>query len=341
MIYPVPESNLAVPAAFNASTLAKRLFVSLGILPLLLTVTLVYFALNEPRFLSLDNLSNVMRVSTFLIIVAMGQMLVILTAGLDLSVGSIIGFVGVVTASLMLHLLDSYPDSIGMAMGLSVAGGLLAGVLVGAVNGIGVSLLKVSPFMMTLGTMTSLVGISLSLTSGLPVTGIPDEFMQLFGYGRVLGMTPPVLITLVLFVVIWLLLNRTTSGRYFYAVGANLRAAQLSGISTRWQLFLAYSLAGLLAAVVGVLFLARTGSAEALNGQPFGLQAIAACVIGGVSLFGGIGKVRDVLLGALFITILTNGMDLIRVESYVQQIVLGAVLILSLVADQLRLRWTC
>ncbi|MFL7960748.1 MULTISPECIES: ABC transporter permease [unclassified Pseudomonas] len=337
----VTEHNPASTRSVGVASVAKRLFVSLGILPLLLCITLIYFAVNEPRFLSLDNLSNVMRVSTFLIIVAMGQMLVILTAGLDLSVGSIIGFVGVVTASLMLYLLELYPDSIGLVITLSVVGGLFAGMLVGAINGVGVSVLKVSPFMMTLGTMTSLVGVSLSLTSGLPVTGIPDEFMQVLGYGRVLGMTPPVLITLVLFVAIWILLNRTTTGRYFYAVGANLRAAQLSGIATKRQLFLAYVMAGLLASVVGVLFLARTGSAEALNGSTFGLQAIAACVIGGVSLFGGIGKVRDVLLGALFITILTNGMDLIRVESYVQQIVLGIVLILSLVADQFRLRWTC
>jgi ribose transport system permease protein len=117
-----------------------------------------------------------------------------------------------------------------------------------------------------------------------------------------------------------------------------MRAAQLSGINTRRQLLLAYVISGFFAAVAGILVIARTGSAEALNGQSYTLQAIAACVIGGVSLFGGIGKVRDVILGAFFITILTNGMNLIRVESYVQSIVLGIVLILSLVADQFRMK---
>lgn len=319
--------------------LAKQWFVKLGILPVLLAVSIIVFASNEARFLSPDNLFNVARQSTFLIIVAMGQMIVILTAGLDLSSGSIIGFSGVVTALVLNHVLAASPDALGMAIALAIVAGLLAGLLVGAVNGFGVAVLGVPPFMMTLGTMTSLVGIALSMTSGLPLTGMPQDFMKLLGYGRWWGMTPPIVVTIVLFALVYLLLNRTTTGRYFYAVGSNVRAAQLSGIATKRQLFLAYLLAGLLAAVAGVLFVARTGSAEAANGQPYTLQAVAACVIGGVSLFGGMGKVRDVLLGALFITLLTNGMNLIRVESYVQQIVLGIVLIVSLVVDQLRLKW--
>jgi ribose transport system permease protein len=318
---------------------AKQLFVRLGILPLLLVAAIIYFGANEARFLSSDNMLNVARQSTFLIIVAIGQMLVILTAGLDLSTGSIIGFAGVVAALVMNQILGVSPESLSLAIACAIAAGLLAGVVVGMVNGFGVAVLGVPPFMMTLGTMTSLVGVSLSLTSGLPVTGVPDEFMRLLGYGRWMGVSPPIIITIVLFIAAFILLNRTTIGRYFYAVGSNLRAAQLSGIRTRWQLFLAYVLAGVMAGVAGVLFVARTGSAEAMNGQPYTLQAIAACVIGGVSLFGGMGKVRDVLLGALFITILTNGMNLVRVESYVQQIVLGVVLIVSLVADQLRLKW--
>jgi len=335
MSTPLSSLSSTPAAAFSA----KSWFVKLGILPFLLAASILYFAGSEPRFLSGDNLFNVARQSTFLIIVAMGQMIVIVTAGLDLSAGSIIGFSGVVAALALNQVLGTSPEAIWLSIAAAVGAGLCAGLLVGAINGFGVSVLGVPPFMMTLGTMTSLIGVTLSLTNGLPVTGVPDEFMRLLGYGRVLGMTPPILITIGLFVLVFVLLNRTTTGRYFYAVGSNARAAQLSGISTRKHVFLAYLFAGLLAAVAGVLFVARTGSAEAMNGQPYTLQAIAACVIGGVSLFGGMGRVRDVLLGALFITILTNGMNLVRVESYVQQIVLGAVLIVSLVADQLRLKW--
>lgn len=313
-------------------------FVNLGILPILLLAAILFFTLNEERFLSSANLFNVGRQSTFLIILAMAQMIVIITAGLDLSTGSTVGFSGVVSALVLLAVLRGNPDAIVLASTLAVLSGLAAGVLVGAINGFGVAVLGVSPFMMTLGVSTSLVGISLSFTQGLPVNGVPDDFMRAFGYGRFLELAPPMIAAIVLFGIIWVVLNRTTLGRYFYAIGSNRRSAQLSGINTRLQLFMAYILAGLLSAVVGILFVARSGSAEALNGQPFTLQAVAACVIGGVSLFGGVGKVRDVVLGALFITLLTNGMNLIRVESYVQQIVLGAVLILSLVADQLRIK---
>ncbi|WGD29743.1 ABC transporter permease [Ancylobacter sp. WKF20] len=323
--------------SLKAST--RWIFVNLGILPILLIAAMLFFALQEERFLSSGNLFNVGRQSTFLIILAMGQMIVILTAGLDLSAGSTVGFSGVVSALVLLAVLRGHPDAIVLAALASVAAGLAAGLLVGAVNGFGVAVLGVSPFMMTLGTSTSLVGIALTLTQGLPVTGVPDDFMRVFGYGRFVGLAPPMIATLVLFVVVWVLLNRTTVGRYFYAVGSNMRSAQLSGIATKRQLFLAYILSSLMAAVVGILFVARSGSAEALNGQPFTLQAVAACVIGGISLFGGVGRVRDVVLGALFITLLTNGMNLIRVESYVQQIVLGAVLILSLVADQIRIKF--
>lgn len=318
--------------------LLKKAFIHLGILPFLLVAAILFFALNESRFLSSLNIFNVARQSTFLIMIAMGQMIVLLTAGLDLSVGAVVGFAGVVAALILKAVIAAFPDAIILASFLAFGGGVLAGMAVGLVNGIGVAVLNVPPFMMTLGTMTSLVGIALSMTKGLPVTQIPDDFQRFLGYGRVLGMAPAMLFTIVLFIAIWLLLNRTTVGRYFYAVGSNIRAAQLSGINTRRQLILAYLLCSAMSAVVGVLFLARTGSAEALNGSSFGLQAVAACVIAGVSLFGGAGKVRDVVLGAIFIIILTNGMNLIRVESYAQQIVLGAILILALVADQFRTR---
>lgn len=314
----------------------RRAFISLGILPVLLIGAIIFFAVNEPRFLSSLNIFNVARQSTFLIIIAMGQMIVLLTAGLDLSVGAVVGFAGVIAALVLKYMVGIYPDTIVIPLLVAVVSGVLGGMLVGLINGIGVAILKVPPFMMTLGTMTSLVGVALSMTRGLPVTQIPDDYQRILGYGKIFNLAPAIVVTIVLFVMIWLLLHRTTTGRYFYAVGSNARSAALSGIKTDRQLILAYVMCSGLAAVVGVLFLARTGSAEALNGSQFALQSVAACVIAGVSLFGGAGKVRDVVFGALFIVILTNGMNLIRVESYVQQIVLGLILILALVADRIR-----
>ena len=330
-------SNASKPVLRDRlDTLIKATFINLGILPFLLIGSIIYFGSQEARFLSELNMMNMARHSTFLIIIAMGQMVVLLTAGLDLSVGAVVGFSGVVTGIVLTSILGSDPDALTIAIPLAIAMGILAGMAIGVVNGIGVAILGVPPFMMTLGTMTSLVGVSLSFTSGLPITGIPDRYMELFGYGRIFGFVPAIWITLILFALTWILLNQTTIGRYFYSVGSNLRASQLSGINTTRQLVLAYVFSGGMAGITGVLFVARTGSAEALNGQSYALQSVAACVIAGVSLFGGTGKVRDVFLGAIFITMLTNGMNLIRVESYVQQIVLGVVLILALVVDQVR-----
>ncbi len=322
----------------DATSWLRQAFIHLGILPLLLVAAILLFAIQEERFYSSLNIFNVVRQTTFLLIVALGQMIVILTKGLDMSMGAVVGFSGVVGALAMKAVLGVAPDALLLGGIVAVLAGISAGALAGAFNGIGVSYLNVPPFMMTLGTWTSLVGVSLLLTKGMPLTGVPDEFMRALGYGRIFGLAPPVLVTIILVVLVYALLNRTTIGRYFYAIGSNLRAAKLSGINASGQMFFAYVLSGTFAGVAGVLFIARTGSAEALNGSAYTLQAIAACVIGGVSLFGGIGKVRDVLLGAFFITILTNGMNLIRVESYIQSIVLGLVLILSLVADQFRMK---
>lgn len=323
---------------YELHNIFRWIFIQLGILPFLLLGAILFFGLQEEHFLSSLNITNVLRHSTFLIIIAMGQMIVLLTAGLDLSVGAIVGFSGVITALILKSLVLNDPTSFAYAMPIALLCGIVAGMLIGAMNGVGVAILGVPPFMMTMGTMTSLVGVSLSFTSGLPVTSIPDRYMEILGYGRIYGIVPAIWITGFLFVLTWILLTRTTVGRYFYSVGSSIKASQLSGINTIRQLIFAYTFSGMMSGITGILFLARTGSGEALNGSSYTLQSVAACVIAGVSLFGGRGRVRDVLLGALFITILTNGMNLTRVESYMQQIVLGIVLVTALVVDRIRAR---
>jgi ribose transport system permease protein len=320
--------NVAVPL--------QRLFVRLGVLPFLLIIALVVFTALSSRFLTSDNLLTVARQATYLAIVAMGQMLALLTGGFDLSVGKIVAITSVVAALVMSPLAAAHPAAVAITMTLGIVASIAAGTMVGVVNGVGVAVFGVSPFMMTLGTATISFGIALTLTSGVPVYGIPDEFGTIFTFSRILDVPSPVYVTAGLFVAMHVLLNWTRMGRYFYAVGGNLKAAHLSGISTRFYLFMAYVLCGALASVSGVLLTARLGTGEANIGASLPLDSIAACVIGGVSLRGGAGRLGNVVLGAIFIGLIQNGMDLAQIQSYLQEVVIGILLILAVIADQLR-----
>ena len=189
--------------------------------------------------------------------------------------------------------------------------------------------------MMTLGTAAISFGIASTLTSGVPVYGLPDAFGTIFNFSRILDIPSPVYVTAALFVAMYILLNRTRMGRYFYAVGGNVKASRLSGIDTRLYLFLAYVLCGTLAAVAGALSTARLETGEENRGST-SFYSIAACVIGGVSLRGGVGSVGNVVLGAIFIGLIQNGMDLAQIQSYLQEVAIGVLLILAVIADQLR-----
>ena len=314
----------------------QRLFVRIGVLPFLLVIALIVFTALSNRFLTSENLITVARQTTYLAIVAMGQMLALLTGGFDLSVGKIVAITSVITALTMAPLKAAYPDAIGLTLTLGILAGIGAGTLVGIVNGIGVAIFNVSPFMMTLGTATISFGVALTLTSGVPVYGMPDEFGTIFSFARIFDIPSPVYVTAGLFVFMYVLLNWTRMGRYLYAVGGNLKASRLSGISTRYYLFMAYVLCGGLAAVAGTLLTARLETGEANIGASMPLDSIAACVIGGVSLRGGTGRLGNVVLGAVFIGLIQNGMDLAQIQSYLQEVVIGVLLILAVIADQLR-----
>jgi ribose transport system permease protein len=314
----------------------QRLFVRIGVLPFLLVIALIVFTALSNRFLTSENLITVARQTTYLAIVAMGQMLALLTGGFDLSVGKIVAITSVITALTMAPLKAAHPDAIGLTLTLGILAGIGAGTLVGIVNGIGVAIFNVSPFMMTLGTATISFGVALTLTSGVPVYGMPDEFGTIFSFARIFDIPSPVYVTAGLFVFMYVLLNWTRMGRYLYAVGGNLKASRLSGISTRYYLFMAYVLCGGLAAVAGTLLTARLETGEANIGASMPLDSIAACVIGGVSLRGGTGSLGNVVLGAVFIGLIQNGMDLAQIQSYLQEVVIGVLLILAVIADQLR-----
>jgi ribose transport system permease protein len=314
----------------------QHLFVRLGVLPFLLLIAVIVFAMLSSRFYGYENIKNVLRQSSYLTMVAMGQMLALLTGGFDLSVGTILAVTSVVGAMAMASMYAAFPDAVLLCVVVGMLAGVGAGALIGIVNGAGVSL-GVSPFMMTLGMLSVGFGIALYLTGGVPVYGMPKEFGKNLGFGQLFGfLAAPVIVTIVLIVVMYVLLNWTRMGRYLYAIGGNVKAATLSGINTRLYLFLAYVLCGTITAISGIMLTARLETGEANIGATMPLESIAACVIGGVSLRGGTGRLSNVVLGAIFIGLVQNGMNLARIESYLQIVVIGILLIIAVVADQLR-----
>lgn len=325
--------------SIDISQIVKRMFVKLGVLPFILVAAIIVFSLMSSSFLTFSNLTNVLRQSVFLSIVAMGQMMVLLTGGFDLSVGTILALTSVVGAIAMAALAQAFPDLIPLVILLGCLAGIAAGVLVGVVNGIGVAYFNVSPFIMTLGIASTGFGLALTITGGTPVYGMPKEFGDVFGFGVFLGVPAPVWVAALIGIATWVLVNWTRYGRTLYAVGGNERAALLSGINTRRTLFFVYVLSALLAAIAGMLLTARLDTGEANIGSAMPLESIAACVIAGVSLRGGIGKVGNVILGALFINLVQNGMNLARIDSYLQTVVIGLILIAAVIADQVRLKY--
>jgi ribose transport system permease protein len=305
-----------------------------GLLPVLLVAMLVFFAATEPRFLAMDNLANIGRQSVYLLLITMAQMIVLLCAQLDLSVGATVSVVSVVTALTM----SEWGGGTTSAIVVGVAAGMCVGLLVGLVNGFVVAYLNVPSFMVTLGTTSVATGAALMMSRGAPVTGVPSEFTEVWGTGQWFGLPVPLIVAVVAAIVVYIGLYWTTMGRNMFAVGGNADAARVAGINVRWVLISAFLFASALTALSGILLTARVASGEANLGGSYVLLSIAAAVLGGTSLFGGEGRLGLVILGVLFIGVLSNGMNLLRVSSYVQQLIIGVVLISAVALDRFRAR---
>lgn len=321
-----------------AFKLIKTLFIRVGVLPFFLCIALVVFTILSSKFLTGQNLMNVARQSVYLVLVSLGQMLVLISGGFDLSVGTAIALTSVVSATGMVWMASIFPDAIWLAIILGAFMGFGAALLIGAVNGIGVAYFEVSPFIMTLGVSSVGAGLALFLTGGVPVSGLPYVFADIFGFGRLGGIPVPVIVAIICIIAMWIFMSRTRLGTQVYAVGGNIKAAHLSAINTKKTLMLTYIICALIASLTGLLLTARVESGEANLGGTIALESIAACVIAGVSLRGGIGRVENVVLGAFFIVLVQNGMNLAQVSSYMQMVLLGALLILAVIFDQLRYR---
>ncbi|WP_111768285.1 ABC transporter permease [Nakamurella deserti] len=291
---------------------------------LLLIIALM--AVIAPYFWSVNNLLEVMRQVSAIAILAAGGTFVILTAGIDLSVGSALG----VCAMVAIVLSDnSFPAVV------SILCALAAGAVIGAVNGVFIARFALPAFIVTLAALTYLRGVVYVGTGG--TTLIPDQVgYDWIGQGNILGVPVAVLVMLAVFVGGWFLLNRTVFGRQVLAIGGNAEAARLSGIPVRKVVLWTYVISGLCAGIAGLIVASRLESAVPDLGSGYELNAIAAIVLGGTSLMGGRGSLVGTLIGALFIAVLSNGMTLMNVKSFYQQIIMGVVILLAVLIDRLR-----
>lgn len=299
-------------------------------LPVMFVAAVLIFSIYAPGFLTVDNLTNVARQSVYLLIVALGQLIVLIGGGLDLSVGAVVSLTSVVSATVMAAVFAAVPDSPSLAMVAGLASGVVIAVLAGLINGIGATWLRIPPFMMTLGLSSVLFGITLLVSGGVPIYGLPPLMGEIFGYGQIAGIPIPALVAVVLVLATYVLLEWSRFGRHLYATGGNARAAELSGVRTDRVTILAFMCSSGMAVLTGLLLTARLDTGESNIGAALPLESIAACVIAGVSLAGGQGRTFTVLLGTLLIMLVQNGLNLMQVGAYAQSMSLGAILIVAM-----------
>lgn len=290
-------------------------------------ILFIAFSLANPRFLSSSNLFTIARQVSMLGIASIGMTFVILISGIDLSTGSIITFVNIVAAFLMVNM--------GFSMAAAVIVSLLLSTLVGLLNGCLISTIGIPAIIATFATQIVFEGASYLLSGGTPIYGF-DERFKIIGQGYVGPVPVPVIIMIVCFAVGSFILNKSYFGRYFYAVGGNEEASKLSGIRVGRTKYLVYALSGLFAGLAGIVMLSRTNSAQPTAGLGYEFDVITCVVLGGVSISGGFGKMSNVIAGVLIIGILTNGMVLLNVSTYMQMIVKGIVLVLAVGFDSLQ-----
>jgi ribose transport system permease protein len=300
--------------------LAKRLLPAVS-----LVLLCIFFSVQSEPFRSADNLFNIISQNAWLLIAGMGMTVVLLGAGIDLSVGSVMALCGVVSAHTMVRL--------GWSVPLSIAAGLGTGAAAGLVNGLIATRLRVPAFIATLGMLLVARGMALKVAQGVTVDGIPDAFGALAN-ARPLGIPVPVLLTIAVAVFVAVLLHFTKFGRYIQAIGSNPEAARVSGVPVERVQIGAYVLGGILAGLAGLVEAARQGSGNPTSAEGYELDVVTAVVVGGASLSGGEGRVSGTILGALLVAVLRNGLNLLGVEPFLQKAYIGVLIIAAVAFDQ-------
>jgi ribose transport system permease protein len=305
--------------------LFKRFLGGVGFLPGVIVLLVVITALNQEKFATFSNLQNISRQFSLLAMIALAQMFPILIAGLDLSLGGVIGAVSVLSTFAVLQF--------GVLPGMVI--GILVGGCFGLVNGIVIAFFNISPFVVTLGMMSFARGMALMITNGQSVYGLPDAFS--FIGTEYIGPVPiPFCISVILFAISYIVLHKTQFGRYIYAVGGNEKVAKIAGINVRLIKTCCYIYCGLLTGLASVVISSRVNSGQPNLGLSASLESIAAVVIGGVSLFGGEGRLWGVFLGAVVLSLLSNSLNILDVNSYLQMMIMGAVIIGAVIIDRFR-----
>jgi ribose transport system permease protein len=299
------------------------------LLPFLTLITLfVGLIIATPNFFTPTNLSSVVRQTAVINIMALGMTMVIITGGIDLSVGSILALAGCLGTMTMTS---------GLPVGAGIAVGILVGCLAGLMNGVLTTRLRINPFIVTLGTLLIIRGMALILTNGMPVQNVPKGFSFL-GEGSIAGVPFVLVLLLVIALIVHVILEHTKLGRYAFAIGSNADAAFYAGIPVKFHTTMIYGICGMLTGLAGMIESSRLMTGQPTAGQGYELPAIAAVVIGGGSLRGGEGGVVGTLIGAFIMGLLSNGCDLLGIQPFVQQATIGAVIILAVSVDELRKR---
>ncbi|MDD3671162.1 MAG: ABC transporter permease [Sphaerochaetaceae bacterium] len=303
-------------------TVNSKYFILYAVIALIIILTIL-----SDSFLSLHNIINILRQSSMVAIIAVGVFFAIVSGGIDISVGSTVGVAGVIMAKSLVEL--NLPIFPGIIIGLAV------GTFVGLINGLLVAKRNIPPFVATLGTMGAVRGLTYVLTNAYPVSGLPKG-IDFIGRGYVGPIPVPIIIMLVVYVLAYIVAEHTRVGRFIFAIGGNEEAAHLSGIKIDKYRIFAYMTSGGLAALSGIILVSRLASGQPNAGLNYEFEAITSAVVGGTSLSGGKGTILGVLFGALFISILLNGMVLLNISSYYQQMLKGIVLILAVMVDVAR-----
>ena len=288
----------------------------------------IALSIYSPFFLTVRNISAIFVQMSVIAIIAVGETMVIITAGIDLSVSSVVALAGVVSTMLVVS------NHLGVAVGMIV--GVLVGAIAGLINGLLVTKVRLPPFIATLGMLSVVLGVAELITNGQPIAA-PISF-DVLGAGHLGPIPVPIVVMVIVAVVGWFVLSRTTLGRGAYAIGSNYETARLSGIRVNRVLAIIYMIAGLLAGLGGVIVASRVVTGDPAAGLNYNLDAIAAAVIGGASLFGGEGSVIGALIGALLMELISNGGDLLNISNFWQDVILGVVILAAVAYDQVRRR---
>ncbi len=293
---------------------------------LILIVIMILLTITSDVFLTVNNLSNLLRSTSIYGVLAIGMTFVILSGGIDLSVGATVGLSGMIVAMLMTK---------GIPIGLSIMMALIAAVLIGVINGVIIHYGKVPPFIATLGTMTMTRGLIMLISGAKMIAGLPDQFVD-FASNTFLGLPNLLIVWMIIIIIAWFVLTKTIFGRNIYAIGSNIESARLSGIKINMNTIGIYSVSALLFGIGGIMLTARLGNGIPTSGMGYELDAIAATVVGGTALTGAVGGVIGTVLGSILLATIKNGGVLLGINSFILEIIIGGLIVVSVVIEKIR-----